>query len=77
MFKGFRVDFGEGIHKGYAVYQHKKDAEKSANRYKMLGKLPIKITETIVERENQFDDPNGSEGSYILNKKKWSVSNVQ
>jgi len=28
--KGFRVDFGEGIHKGYAIYQHKKHAEKSA-----------------------------------------------
>lgn len=70
MFKGFRVDFGEGIHKGYAIYQQKKHAEKSANRHKMLGELPIKITETTVERENQFDDLLGLEGRYILNKKK-------
>lgn len=76
MFKGFRVDFGEGIHKGYSIYQEKKHAEESANRYKMLGKLPIKITETTVERENQFDDPLGAEGRYILNKMKWSVRNV-
>ena len=59
--KGFRVDFGESIHKGYAIYQHKKHAEKSANRYKMLSQLPIKITEITVERENQFDNPRGAE----------------